>query len=116
MKNLIKRSMVMLLSLYLVGCYGNWPTISEVADAIECDMEQNQIMLIGKRYQADVIWDESARRLTLAKADDAIAVIFKPKADEISVVALTQSTIHFGGLIRRQGDVLISKRCEVIVR
>jgi len=102
-----------IFAISLAGCYGNWPQLSTVADAIDCKMSRQQIESIAVKNEAYILWDEASNSLTLAKHDDAITVVFDSKRQRIDVVAKTQSLIGSAGLSRQQGDVIIVKRCEL---
>jgi len=96
----------------LTGCYGNWPQLDTVANKVECDMSPKSVGQLGSKYQADKVWDEESHTLTVAKFDDALTVLFDQSDQQIRVVAKTASQISYGGLIRRQGDVIIVARCK----
>jgi len=100
------------LTVSISACYGNWPEINRVADSIDCSMSEKSIEQLANKVGADSLWDPQSSSLTLAKADDAITVVFDAKSEKIQVVAKTQSMIGTGGLVRHQGDVIIVKRCE----
>ncbi len=107
-----KAGLLVILAAGLSGCYSNWPELSALADKISCDMTVKEIKALGLKYQASNDWDAQTNNLTLAKHDDAIAVVFKEDNKEIIVIAKTKSEISFGGLIRRKGEVEIVKRCK----
>lgn len=93
------------------GCYNNWPQLTEVANEISCEMTATEIEALAVKYKADVEWDKTSHSLSIAKQDDAIAIVFDEENKKIKVIAKTHSDISFGGLIRRKGNVDVVKRC-----
>jgi len=110
--NKVRPLWVVLVITSLSGCFGNWPQLNQVADKITCSSNKTGIETLAKRAGADVLWDQQSLSLTLAKADDAITVVFDTSGKKINVIAKTQSIIGIGGLTRQQGDVIIVKRCQ----
>jgi len=109
--NKVRLAFVAFVITSLSGCFGNWPQLNQVADKITCSSNKVGIEKLAKRAGADVLWDQQSLSLTLAKADDAITVVFDASGKKINVIAKTQSIIGVGGLTRQQGDIIIVKRC-----
>ena len=106
----MKKIVLIALTLSLTGCYANWPELDKAAKNIECDMDKIALGKIAKRYKADSNFDEISNSYSMVKFDDAIVVACNHK-NEITTIAKTKSDISLGGLMRRQGDVVVVKRC-----
>ena len=107
----MKLIVCMIAALSLAGCYANWPELDDLAVEIDCKMQRQDIELLAKDYQAQSLWDDETKALTLRRFDDAILVVFDQRQKRLATVAKTRSTIKYFGLIRSQGDVDIVKRC-----
>ncbi|MGB0833002.1 MAG: hypothetical protein ACPGR2_00620 [Psychrobium sp.] len=106
----MKKLALIITTCLLTGCYSNWPSLDKANKAIKCDMDVAALSKLAKRYQAQGAFDEISNSFAITKHDDAIAVAFNHKA-QIMTIASTKSEITLGGLMRRQGDVVIVKRC-----
>ncbi|WP_435277139.1 hypothetical protein ACMAZF_09680 [Psychrobium sp. nBUS_13] len=106
----MKKIVLIALTLSLAGCYANWPELDKAAKNIECDMDQVALGKIAKRFKAESNFDEISNSYSMVKFDDAIVVSFNHKS-KITTIAKTKSDISLGGLMRRQGDVMVVKRC-----
>jgi len=107
----MKKIALALITLSLTGCYSNWPDLHKAANNIECDMDKVALGKIAKRFKADSNFDEISNSYSMAKFDDAIGIAFDSKG-HITTVAKTRSEIRLFGLMRKQGDVVIVKRCN----
>jgi hypothetical protein len=106
MKRLMCFSTIFLLS----GCYSNWPALDKASKAIECEMDAPALVLLSKKYNAIGLFDEVSNSFSIAKDDDAIGIAFNANG-KITTIAKTKSIISLGGIMRRQGDVVIVNRC-----
>ena len=106
----MKKIVIVALTLSLAGCYANWPDLDKAAKNIECDMDKVALGKIAKRFKAESNFDEISNSYSIVKFDDAIGIAFNDKGI-IATVAKTKSEIQLLGLTRKQGDVVIVKRC-----
>lgn len=106
----MRRYTIIGLTLCISGCYENWPALDKVSEMITCEMQVSELDALAKKYDARGEFDELSSSYSMTKFDDGIGVAFNAKG-EMMTIAKTKSLIGVAGMTRRQGDVIIVKRC-----
>jgi len=96
--------------LLLSGCYSNWENLDEVSKEITCDMDIVRLEKLAMKHEVLGQYDVLSKTYSMSKSTDVIGIVFNDKK-VITVIAKTQSHLSLGGLTRRQGDVVVVKRC-----